>query len=165
MAMKMTTDGIGELEDMLKKLGDKAYSVAAQGLYSGAGVMAEAYANAVNDIKAEPQRKKNPPPEKTPARYPTPEEKAALQGKTGISSFKRDLGEVNTLVGIGRSAGYCYINGRKKPVLLIARSINRGTSFMHKQPVFRRAFNQTKESAQNAIIATAEEKQKEIING
>lgn len=165
MAMTIKTEGIEKLERMLGQLGDKAQDVASVALYKGAGIVADAFKAAVNSIHAEPQHKKNRPPEKTPARWPTPEEKAALAGKTGIAKFKNDGSEINTIVGVTRSAGYVQIGSRKKPVIEIARAINSGTSFMHKQPVFRKAKTKCRKTAQDTIASTAEEMFNKIING
>ena len=151
MAMTMQVTGIEELSRKLTTLGDKAEEVAARALYDGAGVMANAYAQAANSIKAEPFRyafngKK---------RYPSLEEKAALQGKTGIAKFDKNGSEVNTAVGIS-GAGYANIAGRQKAVRLIANAVNSGTSFMVKQPVFRKAATQARDAASAAIVAKAE---------
>ena len=165
MAMTMNTEGLDDVSAMLAALGNKAEETASAALYDGAGVVADALTRAVSSIYAEPQRKKNQPPAKTPARWPTPEEKAALEGKIGIAKFSRNGSEVDTVVGVTGASGYAVINGKRKPIREIARSINSGTSFMHKQPVFRKAKNAATKPAQAAIIAKAEEKFNEIING
>ena len=165
MAMTIKTEGLTEVSELLTKLGDKAQDVASRALYEGAGVVANAFTAAINSIQAEKQRKKNRPPDKTPKRLPTPEEKAALIGKSGIARFNKNGSEVDTIIGISRSAGYAEINGRKKPILLIARSINSGTSFMRKQPVFRKAVSSSQKTAKAATVAKAEQMLDEIING
>lgn len=164
MAMTIQTKGLDELNDMLAKLGGEAMNVASGALYDGAGVVADAMRAAANSIACEPQRPKNRPPAKTPARLPTPAEKAAVVGKTGVAKFRKTSGEVNTLIGVAGNAGYAMINGKKKPVRMIARAINSGTSFMKKQPVFRRAKSMCTSQAQAAIVAKAEEMFNEIIN-
>lgn len=161
MGMTISTEGIGELGAMLAKLGAKADEVASYALYDGAGVVADAYRSAVNSIATEPF--KYAPPGKT--RLPSPEEKAALMGKSGIANFNHSGDDVNTIVGISGAAGYANVNGKAKAVRLIARAINSGTSFMKKQPVFRKAANSSKGAAQGAIISKAEEMFNEIIGG
>ena len=157
MAMTIKTDGLEQLHTMLAQLGEKAYDVAAESLYEGAGVVAGAYKSAIGSIRTAPFKGKRN------LRLPSPEEKAALQGKSGIANFNRTGDGVDTLVGISGSAGYANIGGKKKAVRLIARSINSGTSFMNAQPVFRRAVNKSRAGAQEAIVNKAEEKFKEII--
>ena len=164
MPMTINTEGMDELSRMLAQLGSKAQDVASGALYDGAGIVADAMKAAVNSIQAEPQRRKNRPPAKTPARLPTPAEKAAVVGKTGIARFRKEGGDVNTLIGVTGNAGYADVDGKRKPVRLIARAINSGTSFMKKQPVFRKAASMSKGAAQAAIVAKAEEMFNEIIN-
>ena len=158
MAMTMKVEGLDELSRKLAQLGDKAEEVASRALYDGAGVMADAYAQAVNSIQTEPFRyafgdRKRPP---------SPEEKAALKGKTGVAKFDKNGTEVNTAVGVN-GAGYVNIGGKQKAVRKIANAINSGTSFMVKQPVFRRAVTQAKGAASAAIVAKADQLFDEII--
>ena len=148
----MHTDGIEELDRMLENLGNMAGPIAARALYDGAAVVANAYSKAVDSIRTGPVNW--PGNMRNKARLATPEEKAALQGKTGISNFRSDGGpEINTVVGA--TNGYVQIGGRTVAVRVLARSINSGTSFMKKQPVFRQAQRSSKDAAQAAMISTA----------
>ena len=56
------------------------------------------------------------------------------------------------------------MDGKRKPVAEIARSINSGTSFMKKQPFARQATNRSQAAAKEAMVAKAEKMLKEIIN-
>ena len=161
MGMTISTEGIGELGEMLAKLGAKADEVAGYPLYEGAGVVADAYRSAINSIATEPF--KYDPPGMT--RLPSPEEKAALMGKSGIANFNQSGDDVNTIVGISGAAGYANVAGKAKAVRLIARAINSGTSFMKKQPVFRKAASGSAGAANGAIVSKAEEMFNEIIGG
>lgn len=152
MALTMQVEGMEELSRKLTALGDKAEEVAARALYDGAGVMADAYAQAVQSIHAEPFRYAFG----GRTRAPSPEEKAALQGKTGIAKFDKNGSEVQTAVGL-KASGYVTIAGKQKAVKAIANAINSGTSFMAKQPVFRRAASQAKGAASAAIVAKADQ--------
>ena len=78
--------------------------------------------------------------------------------------FRKNGSEVDTLIGISYDSGYTQIAGKQKAVAVIARSINSGTSFMKKQPVFRRAKNSAQGAAKAAIVAKAEKMFDEIIN-
>lgn len=157
MAMSIETSGLEELSSMLSQLGNEAENVAAGSLYDGAGVVADAFKSAVNSIRTEPFKGKRD------RRLPSPEEKAALMGKTGIAKFNRTGGEVETLIGVSGAAGYANIGGKAKAVRLIARSINSGTSFMPKQPVFRKAKSASQGKAKAAIVSKAEKMFNEII--
>ena len=160
MPMTISTEGLEELNKMLAQLGDKAQDVASASLYKGAGVVADAFKSATGRISTEPFRGK----QVYGYRLASPEEKAAVIGKTGIAKFRKEGGEVNTLIGVTQDAGYVQLGSRKTPVIEIARSINSGTSFMHKQPVFRQAASQSAQAAQAAVVAKAEEMFNEIIN-
>ena len=58
MPMTINTQGLDELSDMISKLGDKAEGVAAQALYDGAGIVADAFSKAANSIRTESSRGK-----------------------------------------------------------------------------------------------------------
>ena len=111
MAMTMKVQGMDELSEKLNRLGNQAEGVAAQALYKGAGVMADAFTAASKTIRAEKfhyvfnGRK----------RLPSYEEAAAVEGKTGIARFNKNGTEVDTVVGFG-NAGYVEIAGKKKAV-------------------------------------------------
>ena len=159
MAMTIKTEGLEDLDRMLAELKDKAMDVAKVSLYDGAGIVADAFKRAAESIRTEPFKGKR---EK---RLPSPEEKAALIGRTGVARFKEDGGGVDTLIGVTGAAGYANIGGKPKAVRLIARAINSGTSFMERQPVFRKAKNVAQSTAKAAIVAKAEKMYDEIING
>lgn len=158
MAATMKVEGLEELSRKLSNLGERAEEVAARALYAGAGVMADAYAQAVNSIETDKFRYAF----NGRKRLPSPEEKAALVGKIGIAKFDKNGAEVNTAVGISGKLGYANIGGKQVAVRKIAYSINSGTEFMVKQPVFRRAATQTRAAASEAIAARADQLIEEI---
>lgn len=150
MAGIQSTTGLDEVMAMLRKLDEDTTAIAKRALYVGAGVMADAYTNAVQSIKTAPRTSGE---DRTKARYPTPAEKEAL--RINIAKFREDGGdEVNTIIGVPN--GYTNVDGVQKATKLIARSINTGTSFMHKQPVFRKARSQSTRAAKEALVAEAE---------
>ena len=157
MAMKMDTTGLDELSRMMANLSNRAQDVASAALFDGAAVMADAMNRAVSSIRTETFR--YAPEGQT--RKPSPQEKAALDRKVGIAKFRKNGSDVDTVIGVGIS-GYTQVAGKQKAVAVIARSINSGTSFMQKQPVFRKAYSQTKAAAEAAIVAKAEEKINEL---
>ena len=153
MAMTMKVEGIEEISKILEAIGDAAPEVAALALFDGAGVMADAYAEAALSIKSEKFNYRFG----NLKRMPSHEEKAAVVGKTGIARFRKNGSEAETSVGLSGKLGYVTIGGKQKPVRKIAYAINSGTSFMTKQPVFRRAATQTAAAASAAIVAKGNE--------
>ena len=163
MAATVTTSGIESLEKMLQQMGDKAQDIAAEALYDGADVMADAYKRAAGSVRAKKRQHFEPDgQDPSKARYPTPAEKEVLK-KIGVANFQKDMDSVNTIVGPAK--GYVTINGQKKAIQLIARAVNSGTSFMKKQPVFRQAVSRNRKTAQAKIVSTAEGLINDIING
>ena len=159
MPMTMKMEGLNEVSELLIRFGDKAEDVASGALFEGAGVVADAFSRAAGSITTAPFKGKRV------ERLPSPEEKAAVIGKSGIARFNKNGSEVDTVVGISRNAGYVNLGKRKTAVLEIARSINSGTSFMTKQPVFRKAASGSKKAAESAIVNKAEQMFNEIIGG
>lgn len=101
-----TVEGMDELFDKMKQLEEKSLGIAAQGLYEGAGIVADAVSKEINAIRTEPF-KYAAGGEK---RLPSPEEKEAIQGCAhGVAKFRKKLKRVDTSVGFNH-AGYVNVN-------------------------------------------------------
>ena len=147
MSYNVTTAGNDELTQMLESLGNAAQGVASAGLYEGAGVMADAVSRSVRGIDTEPFHYATD----GHTRKPSPEEKALLEAAPkGVAKFRKTGTSVDTSVGLS-SAGYGMLGNRLKPIPQIANAINSGTSFMKKQPFFRKAVKQNEKAALSAI--------------
>ena len=149
MGFSIQIQGLDELARKMDQLGEKAQGIASEALYEGAGVMADQVSQAVHGIATEPfkyaagGRK----------RRPSPEEKAILEGaRKGVARFRKSGTEVQTSVGM-QNAGYGSLNGKTVPIPKIANAINSGTSFMDKQPFFRKAVSQGKGAATAKVEA------------
>ena len=153
MAIQMKVEGLSELSEMLRQMGEKAEGIAAGGLYEGAGVMADEIRKGAEGINTSPFHYAV-----FVTRDPSPEEKAAvLEAGAGIAKFQKNGSEVNTSVGY-RNAGYTTINGKTKPIPQIVNAINSGTSFMKKQPFVRKAATTGAKKAGDAITKYIEAK-------
>ena len=187
MSFSVKWEGADELLRKMDKLPEKAAKIAAEALYEGAGVMADAVSKAVQGIATEPFKYAKGGHK----RKPSPEEKAIVaQANHGVSKFKNDGTKIQTSVGFQKS-GYGRVtwnhararnsrtlykqkNGRMihasqekgganmKPVPLIVNAINSGTSFMEKQPFLRKAFSQNKNAALAAIDAGIKSREDEL---
>ena len=158
MPFSIQWEGADELLRKMDKLPEKAAKIAAEALYEGAGVMADAVSQAVHGIATESfqyaagGRK----------RMPSPEEKAILEkAKHGVARFRNDGTKIQTSIGFDNS-GYAELNGKTKPIPLIANSINHGTSFMKKQPFLRKAFSQNQSAAVAAVEAGIRAREDEL---
>jgi len=148
-----------QLTEMLSQAGNAAQGIAAAALYEGAGVVADAISAGARSVSTSPFKYA-----KGWQRQPSPEEKAALvsAGAAGIAKFQKTGNSVNTSVGYNKS-GYANVNGKQKPVAVIANAINSGTSFMKKQPFIRKAVSSSQGKATSAIESKISELVEKVI--
>lgn len=159
MPFSIEWEGADELLRKMDKLPEKAAKIAAEALYEGAGVMADAVSQAVHGIATKRFKYQAPPGKK---RMPSPEEKAILEGaKHGVARFRNDGTKIQTSIGY-QNAGYATLNGKTKPIPLIANSIEHGTSFMKKQPFMRKAISQNQSKAIATIEAGIKSREDEL---
>ena len=147
MPYTLKVEGMETITEMLSKAENAAPGIAAQALYKGAGVVADEISKGARGLQTADFRYAN-----GWQRDPSPEEKEALvsAGAAGIAKFRTTGNSVDTAVGYSRS-GYANVNGKQKPVAVIANAINSGTSFMRKQPFIRQALSQSKGKAAEVI--------------
>lgn len=163
MSFKMDWELFGVLKG-LEDLEMHADKIASLALYDGAAVVADTLNQSAQNIQTEPFRYGTA----NNKRLPSPEEKAAVMGAhVGISKFTHTGSKVSTSIGysnLDAKTGYADINGHMRPIAAIAASIESGTSFMIKQPYFRKAERACKARATAAIEATAEREAEKIKN-
>lgn len=153
MAYTMQAEGMEAVSELLNRLGEEAESAAAQGLYEGAGVMADEVRKAAEAIRTAPFKWAR----KGTTRLPSPEEKEIIvNAASGIAKFRKNGSEVDTSVGYARS-GYANLKGHQRAVAQIANAVNSGTSFMQAQPFFRKSVRQGQQKAAEAIARKIEE--------
>ena len=155
MPYTMKVEGMEEISEMLTKLEGDAEAVAALGLYDGAGIMADTIKSSAGSIREAPFKWASTRRGET--RLPSPEEKEiVMNAEAGIAKFDKNGSEVDTSVGY-RNAGYAVLKNKTVPVPVIVNAINSGTSFMRKQPFFRKAVSKGSKAAEAAITAKIEE--------
>lgn len=161
MPYEMKVDGLAEVSELLSQLDSQAPAVAAQGLYDGAGIMAEEIKKGAESIRTAPFHYAVFP--EATNRLPTPEEKEiVMKASAGIAKFRKNGSDVDTSVGY-RNAGYAEVKGKTRPIPAIVNAINSGTSFMKKQPFVRKAAKKAESKSMEAIKATIERRFNEII--
>ena len=159
MAYTIATTGMKELEAKLKLAGEAAQGVAAASLYEGAGIMADAVSRSVHGIATSPFKYAR----NGERRKPSPEEKALLESASkGVAKFRKNGISVDTSVGLNNS-GYGQLGSTTKPIPVIANAINSGTSFMDKQPFFRKAVSQARGAALGAIDTGIQQRIEQIL--
>ena len=109
MAYRMKTEGLKELIEQVKALGDAAWYIGSFALYDGASVMADAIDAEAKTIETEPFH--YAAVTGATMRKASPEEKAIVTESDviGIAKFRKRLGAVDTSVGYN-SSGYAPVN-------------------------------------------------------
>ena len=160
MPYEMKVDGMAEISEVLEKLEENAPKVASAALYSGAGVMADEIRKGAATIKTAPFKYAS----RGETRLPSPEEKEIVLGAVaGIAKFRKNGTEVDTSVGL-QNSGYAQLKKKTVPVPVIANAINSGTSFMKKQPFFRKAASAGGKRAMEIMKAVIEKNFEELTN-
>lgn len=157
MGYECKPDGMEETQELFERLGNRAEWAAKNALYQGAGLMADKVNRGIQGISTE--KFKWASKRKGETRKPSYEEKAILKAAgTGISKFEGSGTEVQTTVSI--KEGYWLLGKKPKAARLIANAINSGTSFMPKQPFFRKAVTlgkkQVTDKMKNTLVACVE---------
>lgn len=144
-------DGLDDVFAMLKSIGGDIESVQKQAVYAGMAVIRD---EVVRQIEALPEQRGYLPKDKLPRDVITPREKEQLLKHIGIAQMDNKDGTVSTRISFD---GYTNIVTKKYkkglPAILVARSINSGSSVRNKHPFMRNARAASKAKA----LAAAEE--------
>lgn len=144
-------DGLDDVFAMLKSIGGDIESVQKQAVYAGMAVIRD---EVVRQIEALPEQRGYLPKDKLPRNVITPREKEQLLKHIGIAQMDTKDGTVSTRISFD---GYTNIVTKKYkkglPAILVARSINSGSSVRSKHQFMRNARAASKAKA----LAAAEE--------
>lgn len=155
-------DGLENWSRNLERLGNRADEVCAKAIAEGAGIIADAVREELEAIPIDEH-------------YGTPDnpvnglrrvQKEGLLDSLGIAPLERDGNFMNVKIGFD---GYNnehtrrYPNG--KPNVMIARSLESGTSFSKKIRFFTRAVSRSKEQAQRKMDDVMQEEIRRIMEG
>lgn len=147
-------DGLDDVFAMLKRLGgDNIEDVQKVAVYHGMGVIRD---EVVRQIQALPVQNGYLPQNKLPRNTITEREKRELIKHIGIAEMDVRNGIVSTAISFD---GYTDIKTKKYkkglPAVLVARSINSGSSMRQKHPFMRQAQAAAKAKAVQAAEAAA----------
>ena len=152
--------GLDELQKKLEGLGENTNAILSKALFAGADVMYEGLKKSIQALP-EDSGYKNIKRGDSPRNVVSPEDKQDMVTHLGISRFIKTAGGMYTRVsfnGYGTIKTKKFPNGR--PVVLIARSINSGSSVRMKHPFIRPTINQYKQAANDAMRKAVEEELK-----
>lgn len=143
--------GINEYLGKLQNLEFSTNTIIGKAVYNAAEIVAN---QTKANIQALPVRESN----SAGGKDLSPDEKTGLCEGFGIAKMQNDSGYFNVKLGMDGYNSYVtkrYPKGH--PNSMIARSLERGTSHMHKNPVFSNAARAMKSQAEEAMRKTVDE--------
>ena len=145
----------------LRKLADQSEATVKKALYEGAGVVADEIRNSIKSI---PKNDNTFGTTENPVVGLNGIQKAGLMDGLGISQMETSEGTINVKISFD---GYNAMKTKKypkgQPNILIARSIESGTSFRQKYPFVRKAVNKSRKKAQEAMQNVIDEEASKIM--
>ena len=149
--------GLDEAMKRLEELGARTDELMSKALYEGAKVMADGLKNAIKALPEDSGYKKKGELRNVVGSH----DKEDLISHMGISRFRTETGRVYARIsfdGYGQVKTRKFPNGR--PVVLIARSINSGSSVRVKHPFIKPTVTQYKSAAMEAMRKVVEDELK-----
>lgn len=160
---KITFPGLADYELMLSRLAQGADDIAGKAIYAGAEIVADAIRSNIQGLQAVPDEVGAIAyAEKSPAPL-TESAKEGLLDSLGISSMQDDNGYYNVKIGFD---GYNGLKTKKfpqgQPNVMIARSLESGSSIAPKRPFVRPAVNAVKKQAEAKMAEIIDQEIKKI---
>lgn len=143
--------GLDEAMKRLEQLGENSDELLSRALFEGAKVMADGLKNAIRALPEDTGYKRIDRGDQ-PRNVVDPLDKEDMISHMGISRFRSETGRVYARIsfdGYGQVKTKKFPNGR--PVVLVARSINSGSSVRMKHPFIRPTVTQYKTAAMDAM--------------
>lgn len=148
---KLDVSGIESFASFMKSLEKEATSIIKMGVYDGAAIITDAVRDAIDELPVDHGKATDERQLKGLNKI----QKRGLQMGLGISGMDETGGSVNVKIGFN---GYNDIVTKKypkgQPNVLVARSIESGSSVSQKHPFVRPALNKSKTKAVNAVQET-----------
>ena len=160
---KISFPGLADYELMLSRLAKGADDIAGRAIYAGAEIVADAIRSNIQGLQAVPDEVGAIAyAEKSPAPLTESAKEGLLDG-LGISSMQDDNGYYNVKIGFD---GYNGLKTKKfpqgQPNVMIARSLESGSSIAPKRPFVRPAVNAVKKQAEAKMAEIIDQEIKKI---
>lgn len=151
---KIEFKGIDEYAKVLAALGNESEEIVKSAVYKGAAIVADEIKSGINSIPIQ-EGNNGLPPVGTPENKLygiSRKQKGDLMDSFGLAPMENDGDYIQTKAGVD---GYGSIPTKKYPGgvpnVMLMRSIESGTSFRDKHPVFRQATNRARKRAEEAM--------------
>lgn len=158
----VNNEAINSYLSMLKKMQVNSNEIIRKAIYPAAGIMADAIKNEIDNLPTVHPRKKGT--ETNKLQGITSKQKEGLQESLGISPMKEENGIISTKIGFD---GYNGVKTKNfphgQPNVMIARSINSGTSFREKTQFMDKAIRKNRKKVEKEIEKQFDEQIKKIM--
>lgn len=151
---KIEFKGIDEYAKVLAALGNESEEIVKSAVYKGAAIVADEIKSGISSIPIQ-EGNNGLPPVGTPENKLygiSRKQKGDLMDSFGLAPMENDGDYIQTKAGVD---GYGSIPTKKYPGgvpnVMLMRSIESGTSFRDKHPVFRQATNRARKRAEEAM--------------
>lgn len=156
---KVIISGFDTLIDELNDIADHSETICKKALYKGAGLMADQLKTSIDGLATEDQRK-------TRSRKLLPYEKEALQKGLSIFKFEHDKSRDYVQTSITFKGRVPHLTERYPtglPVIVLARSINSGTTFRRANRYFPTTVRKNAQAVEKEMADTTERELKKFI--
>lgn len=155
-------EGVDKLIAQYQKLNKDTEKVIGKAVYNGTNVVMKAIIAGIESIQTDDSHGFGTA--ENPKTGPTSIQKAGLRHSVGIAKMRNDNGFFNTKIGFD---GYNYVKTKRwpsgQPNMMVARSIESGTSWMKKQPFMRKAEQGAKKQCEIVMSQTVDKEIEKII--
>ena len=164
----MKVNGLEEYAEKLAILFKDSENVTRKAVYDGAEIVADTIKAGLKTLPIQEGENGLPPyaQEGVMLTGISRKQKQDLIDDFGLAPIENDDGYIQTKAGVD---GYGSIRTKKYPKglpnALLMRSIESGSSFRKKNPIFRKAVNQSREKAVKKMGETIDEEIKKIMEG
>ena len=162
---KFKWEGMDEFERKLSRLGDRAPEYTRKAVYTAAGIVADEIKAGIRGLKITSEKQALANARKGVKSYVTPEQKAGLEASFGVAAFRDDQGYINTKLGFD---GYNSVKTKAwpkgQPNAMIARSCERGSTALVRQPFISPAVKRAQKRAETAMEQVLDEEINKIMN-
>lgn len=159
---KFQFEGVDKLVAQYQKLEKNTTPIIGHAIYEGAGVVMKSVKSAIENISTDDSHGFGT--STNPKTGPTSIQKAGLIHSVGIAKMRNDSGFYNVKIGFD---GYNYVKTKRwpqgQPNMMVARSIESGTSWMRKQPFMRKAEQSSRSQCERVMSETVDREIQRII--
>lgn len=145
---KFQFENIDDLITEYQNLGKDTNEMIKRSVWEGAKVVADGIKSALENLPVDDSKYD---PEGVRTSVSTIQKQGLVNGM-GISKMKDDKGMINVRVGVsGRNKLKTKAHPSGQPNAQVARALERGTSYMRKNPVFTKTANSLKKQCEQAM--------------